>query len=72
MLKLKLYIAAMIAALLGALGIYAKGRTDATAKATAKADQSYIDKRKAADNADLGLMSTDAERRERLRQFADK
>lgn len=63
-------IVGIVLALVAAFGAWMrKGGKDA---ATAKADQSYIDKRKAADNADLGLMSTDAERRERLRQFADK
>ena len=63
-------IVGIVLALVAAFGAWMrKGGKDA---AQAKADQSYIDKRKAADNADLGLMSTDAERRERLREFARK
>lgn len=63
-------IVGIVLALVAAFGAWMrKGGKDA---ATAKADQSYIDKRKAADDADLGLMSTDAELRERLREFADK
>ena len=63
-------VVGIVLALVAAFGAWMrKGGKDA---ATAKADQSYIKQRKAADDADLGLMSTDAERRERLREFARK
>ena len=44
-----------IAAILGALGLYAKGRTDARQRATAKARKAYIETRKRMDNADADL-----------------
>jgi hypothetical protein len=63
-------IVGVVLALVAAFGAWMrKGGKDA---AQAKADQSYIDKRKAADDADLGLGATDAERIARLRQFARK
>lgn len=63
-------IVGIVLALVAAIGAWMrKAGKDA---ATAKSDQSYIDKRKAADNADLGLGASDAERIARLRQFSDK
>jgi hypothetical protein len=63
-------IAGIVLALVAAFGAWMrKGGKDA---ATAKADQSYIDKRKAADNADLGIGASDAERIARLRSFSEQ
>ena len=63
-------IVGIVLALVAAFGAWMrKGGKDA---ATAKADQSYIDKRKAADDADLGQGATDAERIIRLHEFANK
>ena len=44
-----------IAWVLGALGIYGKGRADARAKAKLHAQKTYMDKRKRMDNADADL-----------------
>ena len=62
----------LVLKLLTMLGLYAKGRGDEAAKARAKADQTYIKQRKAADDADLGIGASDAERIDRLRRFADE
>ena len=63
-------IVGVVLALVAAFGAWM--RKGGTTAAQAKADRAYIDKRKAADDADLGLGASDAERRERMRQFADK
>ena len=62
----------LVLKLLTLLGLYAKGRGDAKAKARAKADQTYIKQRKAADDADLGDGANDAERIVRLREFSKR
>ena len=61
-------VVGIVLALVAAFGAWMrKGGKDA---ATAKADQSYIKQRKAADNADLGLGATDQERIARLDEFS--
>ena len=66
------WLVGVIMALLGAVGIYAKGRSDAAGKAAAKDAAAYRDTRKAADDADLGIGASDDERIKRLRDFAGK
>ena len=66
-------ILAGIGAIIGAaLVSYLKGRADAKALARARNDQTYINERKAADNADTGGGATDSERIIRLNDFAHR
>ena len=66
------YIAAAGAALLGALGLYLKGRSDAKAKAETKAVKEDLKAHERINEANLGIGASDAERVERLREFAAK
>lgn len=59
-------------AVLGAVGIYAKGRSDAKAKAETKAMKEDLKAHERINEADLGIGASDAERVERLRDFAAK
>ena len=59
-------------AVLGAAGLYAKGRADAKAKAENKAMKEDIKAHERINQADLGIGASDAERIERLRDFAAK
>lgn len=63
-------IVGVVLALVAAFGAWM--RKGGTTAAQAKADRAYIDKRKAADDADLGQGATDAERIIRLHEFANK
>ena len=56
-------IAAILAALVGALGLYAKGRADAKAKAETKDLKAEIETRKRIDEADTVGNDPDAARR---------
>ena len=66
------YIAAAVTALLGILGVYVKGRRDAKAKAETKAMKEDLKAHERINEADLGIGASDAERVERLREFAAK
>lgn len=66
------YVAAAGAALLGILGAYVKGRRDAKAKAETKAMKEDLKAHERINEADLGIGASDAERVERLRDFAAK
>lgn len=66
------YLAAAGAALLGALGLYFKGRSDAKAKAETKAVKEDLKAHERINEANLGIGASDAERVERLREFAAK
>lgn len=59
-------------AVLGAVGIYAKGRSDAKAKAENKAVKEDLKAHERINEANLGIRASDAERVERLREFAAK
>lgn len=59
-------------AVLGAAGLYAKGRSDAKAKAENKAMKEDLEAHERINEADLGIGASDAERVERLRDFAAK
>lgn len=59
-------------AVLGALGLYFKGRSDAKAKAENKAMKEDLKAHERINEADLGIGASDAERVERLREFAAK
>ncbi len=61
-----------ILAVLGALGLYVKGRSDAKAKAQSKAMKEDLKAHERINEADLGIGASDAERVERLREFAAK
>ena len=63
-------IVGIVLALVAAFGAWM--RKGGTTAAQAKANRAYIDKRKAADDADLGQGATDAERIIRLHEFANK
>ena len=63
-------IVGVVLALVAAFGAWM--RKGGTTAAQAKANRAYIDKRKAADDADLGQGATDAERIIRLHEFANK
>lgn len=66
------YLAAAGAALLGLGGVYLKGRSDAKAKAENKAMKEDMKANERINEADLGIGASDAERVERLREFAAK
>ena len=66
------YLAAAGAALLGALGLYFKGRSDAKAKADLRDLKEDMKANERINEADLGIGASDAERVERLREFAAK
>lgn len=66
------YLAAAGAALLGLGGVYLKGRSDAKAKAENKAMKEDLKAHERINEADLGIGASDAERVERLREFAAK
>ena len=66
------YLAAAGAALLGLGGVYLKGRSDAKAKAENKAMKEDLKANERINEADLGIGASDAERVERLREFAAK
>ena len=66
------YVAAAGAALLGVLAAYVKGRRDAKAKAENKAMKEDLEAHERINEADLGIGASDAERVERLRDFAAK
>ena len=66
------YLAAAGAALLGLGGVYFKGRSDAKAKAENKAMKEDLKAHERINEADLGIGASDAERVERLREFAAK
>ena len=66
------YIAAAGVALLGLGGVYLKGRRDAKAKAETKAMKEDLKAHERINEADLGIGASDAERVERLRDFAAK
>ena len=55
LLRILLALWRPIAALLGIGAVYIKGRTDARQKAKLRAQKTYINKRKAMDNADADL-----------------
>lgn len=61
-----------VLAVLGLVGIYAKGRRDAKAKAENKAMKEDLEAHERINEADLGIGASDAERVERLRDFAAK
>ena len=63
-------IVGIVLALVAAFGAWM--RKGGTTAAQAKANRAYIDKRRAADDADLGQGATDAERIIRLHEFANK
>jgi hypothetical protein len=68
--RLKLWAAAIIAAMAGAMALYAKGRADAKAK---RAMQDLTQEVKAHDRinkAETGAGLSDGERIDRLREFA--
>ncbi len=66
------YLAAAGAALLGVLGVYVKGRSDAKAKADLRDLKEDMKANERINEADLGIGASDAERVERLREFAAK
>ena len=66
------YVAAAGPALLGALGLYFKGRSDAKAKADLRDLKEDMKANERINEADLGIGASDAERVERLREFAAK
>ena len=59
-------------AVLGAAGLYAKGRADAKAKADLRDLKEDMKANERINEADLGIGASDAERVERLREFAAK
>lgn len=61
-----------ILAVLGALGLYVKGRSDAKAKADLRDLKADAKAHERINDADLGIGATDSERVERLRDFAAK
>lgn len=61
-----------LAAGAGLIGLYLKGRSDAKAKAENKAMKEDLKAHERINQADLGIGASDAERVERLRDFADK
>lgn len=66
------WLAAAGAALVGILGIYAKGSSDAKAKAQNAAMKEDLKAHERINEADLGVGASDAERINRLRGFAAK
>lgn len=68
--RLKVWGAAIIAALLALLAIYSKGRSDAAHKAEKKAMQADLKAHERINDADLGIGATDDQRIDRLREFA--
>lgn len=65
-------LAPWLAALIGALGLYVKGRRDGRGRADADAMRRYHDMRERIDHADTGIGASDADRIKRLRDFAAK
>ena len=63
------YIAGAVAFIAGALGIYAKGRSDANAKAAAGKAKAAEKSTKEMNNVDTMRDADDAARIERLRRF---
>lgn len=59
-------------AVLGAAGLYFKGRSDAKAKADLRDLKEDMKANERINEADLGIGASDAERVERLREFAAK
>jgi hypothetical protein len=72
MLRLKLWAAAFLAALAAALGIYAKGRADAKAKAAVKDLKEEIATHDRLNKAETGADLDDAGRAAWLRAFAKR
>lgn len=66
------YLAAGLAAIVGIVGSYMKGRSDATAKARVKDLKVDLEAHERMNHADLGADATDDERIDRLRRFAAK
>jgi hypothetical protein len=66
------YLAAAGAALLGLGGVYLKGRSDAKAKADLRDLKEDMKAHERINEANLGIGASDAERVERLREFAAK
>jgi hypothetical protein len=66
------YIATGIAALVGAVGLYFKGRADAKAKADKRDMQEELQAHDRITKADTGADLDDAGRVARLREFADR
>jgi hypothetical protein len=71
-LRLKLYAAAILAALAAAFGIYAKGRADAKAKRAVKDLKQEVQTHDRINQADTGAGLSDDDRIARLREFADR
>ena len=69
-LRLKLYAAAILAFVAGALGIYAKGRSDAKAKRAVKDLKQEVQTHDRINHADTGAGLSDDARADRLREFA--
>jgi len=61
-----------LAAGAGVLALYLKGRADAKAKADTKAMKEDLKAHERINEADLGIGASDAERVDRLREFAAK
>lgn len=61
-----------LAAGAGLIGLYLKGRSDAKAKAETKAMKEDMKAHARINEADLGIGASDAERVDRLRDFAAK
>lgn len=68
--RLKLYAAAVVAAALGALAVYGKGRSDARHRAEVRQLREDSAAHERINHADLGTDASDDERRDRLREFA--
>ena len=66
------YVAMAGTAILGALGLYFKGRSDAKGKADLKDLKADIKAHERINDADLGIGATDGERIDWLREFAAK
>jgi hypothetical protein len=70
--RLKLWAAAIGAAMAAMLAIYAKGRASANAKRDARDAKANEQSHERMNDADLGIGATDDERIGRLRDFAAK